>query len=273
MSAGLQVRDQNGAILLDTQRMFLGLVKSAPLTWLKGRNYGQWDDFGISFEGIAPVVYISGGATPVSISRSGNWWTFYYRPVVPLWVSGRYYLGEPPGMDWWPDEVRAYIFDYMRPNKRRVGLEVRHPDGRVAFNSDQHAMNVVARITPPPVHTGYKHRPPYANTKGWLTDTSFPSFGYQASTNLTNWGLVSGKSYAWNQPWTRGANGYGAGDNRALLEAAVLRGDMFGLTWQVDPFVTPQFAGDQFQPVYSTFETPSPYTIVDVTGLPYPMDY
>lgn len=273
MSAGLQVRDQNGGIILDTQRMFLGLVKSGPLQWFKGYDTGSWDDFGISFEAVAPVVFISGGATPITINRSGNWWTFYYRPIETLSTGSGYDpLGRPPGMGWWPEEVRAYVFDFMKPNKRRVGLEVRHPDGRIAFNSDQHPMNVVLRINPPAVHTASNHRPPYTDTWGWLTDTSFP-FGYQASTNLTNWGLTSGRTYAWNQPWTRGAKGYGGGDNRGLFEAAILYGDMLGLTWQLDPFFDPQFAGDEYQPVYDTYETVSTYTIVDVTGLPYPMDY
>lgn len=277
MGEGLQVWGSDGRIQIDSNFLTYGLVASGYIQEFKPQSTRwTWDKYGFHVNNcVAPVVFIEGGATYYSTMRSGSNWTFYYHPVFTIpYDPDRYRTGWPAGMPARSESPRYYVFDYMTSNKSRSGLEVFNPQGKTIFNSDQWPLNIVATTEPPPVQTASKHHPPYARISGWTYNFNPPSnHGTTAARSLSSIGLDSGRRYACNMPWRRGASAYGGGDNYSVIECVITSGGWLGYTWQVDPFTPFELSDYDHYAVYNVHLNRVTSTIIDVTDLPFPFTY
>ena len=277
MRTGMNFFDPNGKLLIDTNSLYYGLVKSGPirsdLPNIGGYNVGT---SGFSVNAIAPIVFVEGGAAVISSTRSGNEWKFYISPLYPMPVDGSsgYDVGWPEGIrDRYSTDVRFYVFDLMRSNKSGTGLEIFREDGKVIFNSDQWPMNVVASIRSPAPYG--PNGLPYTADYGWVMGGTVQGahFGYTCSASMELFGLSAYRRYAFHSPWSRGGGGYGAGDNYPIWESYVTLQGRIGFCWTSDPYLPPQMSDAGWWPAYAVHENRAALSIVDVTDLPYPFDY
>lgn len=151
MAAGLRVYKENGSLLLDTEKITYGLLKSGYLTQLtvwprlfhKSAQLDPNDPssyqesnprdpvFGFSVTGaVAPIVFITGPGSTSGASKSGD-------------VTSFYYLGADAS-------TKFYYFDTMRDAGAGAGLKCFSQDGELTFNSLQYPLNIVSSVQAPP---------------------------------------------------------------------------------------------------------------------------
>lgn len=159
MPSGLQVFNESGVELFDSNLVQYGLLKAGYLTfttwwpWYYLRsaqldpndqdNYAPEDPpkspiWTISVTGaINPVAFCAGQAILTGQSGvSGGTYTFYFQSVV----------GNP----------KIYIFDLMRDMGTGVGMQVFNESGVLTFTSEMPALNIVGTAMPEPPAAGFQ---------------------------------------------------------------------------------------------------------------------
>lgn len=150
MSAAFKAYKEDGTILVNTERITYGLLKSGYMTlqasWPRlyyrsanlppdaGSSYDESSVvdaiYGFSVTGaVAPIVFISGTGISCGSSRNGNVTTFFY-------------IGASPS-------TRFYYYDTMRNTLSGAGLKCYDEMGELTFNSLQHPLNILATISAP----------------------------------------------------------------------------------------------------------------------------
>ncbi len=198
MAAGLRVYKENGSLLLDTEKITYGLLKSGYLsqltTWprlfyrsdnLDPNDPSSYQEgnprdpvFGFSVNGaVAPIVFITGPGSTSGASKSGD-------------VTSFYYLGADAS-------TKFYYFDTMRNTETGAGLKCFSQGGELTFNSLQYPLNIIASVQAPlpgptiPNTSGQRFSP-YAggsvsvsSSNGPLAEVLVPISGGEFAASIT----------------------------------------------------------------------------------------
>ncbi|MNJ42966.1 hypothetical protein D3C77_379500 [compost metagenome] len=151
MGAGLRVYKEDGSLVLNTDYIAYGLLKSGYMTYqaewprlgFRSANLNPNDPSSYSetsirdhiygftvVDAIAPIVFISGLGSACGVNVVGNQTTFYYI-----------------GAD---STTKFYYFDTMRQGGSGAGLKCYNPAGQLTFNSLQYPLDVDYVLQPPP---------------------------------------------------------------------------------------------------------------------------
>lgn len=162
MSARLLINKEDGNLLIDTEKITYGLLKSGYLElltmWprldlrsgqLDPSSPSSWKEstvrdsvFGFSVSGaVAPIVFISGLGSACGSSKSGDTTTFYFIGATTA--------------------TKYYYFDTMRNTIFGAGLKCYDEAGVLTFNSLQRPLNIVATVTAPNRPAQYPGLPGY----------------------------------------------------------------------------------------------------------------
>jgi hypothetical protein len=224
--AGLIVRRPNGSVLLDTQYIVHGLVKSAYLvadeTWprkylrssqLDPNQGSSYDDssragdqmFSITIPNVnSPFCFITGKGCLQGSTRTGNTIKFYY--------SGA------------STSTKAYVYDLMGDLAGSPPyMKTRNSSGAVTFNSLQVPLNVAFSIqAPAPASTDQfgRYLSPYAGGNWQLIRAQTASVDPVAHF-VVDVALVAGREYAVFLNFSRGTTGYWASEMTGVNAQAV----------------------------------------------------
>lgn len=291
MPFGMQVIDPStGFALIDTQYMRYGLLQSGLMDvdsqdlvtagFTIGAEAGAAYSFRVS-GAICPVVFIEGAGVIYTSVKVGDDWIFvccgWPKTMVvasDIFRAPGQGLANPLGHG-----PRYYVFDLMKKNKERIGLEVLHPDTQeTLFNSNQWPLNVVASKEPPQMGPGGA---PYqidssgewwgvAPSGNWSNSVSGGWNGHSQYVGITwdSLGLQQNRRYAAFNPWTRGALCSGQADDYAVIEAVGCYGGVLSWGWCGDPMTQYGFETGSGQGVYKPNPNRSRAVLIDVTNLP-----
>ena len=200
MTSRLITRRPDGSVIVDSDQICLGLVKSGYMQpmgqWQRTRrqaannqNYiplvdGYDSLYGFTVKAIAPIVFISGRAALAASFRDGDMVTFYYGAAS--------------------SSTKYYVYDLMSDRGPGAKLRMWRDDRTPTFDSEQLPLNIYTSITPPgpsaqsAQHGGFGYAYAGGNItaegRGGLYTTAFSSW----STALPE------GQYAVNLPWRRG---------------------------------------------------------------------
>lgn len=201
MVSKLRIRRNDNTLVLDSQYVTLGLVKSGYMqdlgSWQRYRRTainnpamipadGNFDPVhGFTVKAQAPLVFISGQGVFQNSSRSGEFETFYFAGAS---TSTRY-----------------YVYDLMSDRGAGTKLRLRDISGRVTFDSEQIPLNVIGSVTPPGPSAYNSTLLGYDSP--YLGGTKFSYGGGNLATVGCTYSIYLGTgNYAASLPWGRGAS-------------------------------------------------------------------
>lgn len=268
MGARLRTFDDAGGLLVDSNYICLGLVKSGYMESLDSVQrymqlyanstqvgyYNKYDPIhGFSVRAVAPLVFVSGQSVFVGQTRVDDIVTFRFGGAST--------------------SVRYWVFDLMANRGSGAKLRLRSEDGAVTYDSDQIPLQIIGQQIPTLPTSSTFYNQPYS---GGSTTAS----GSGGSTTVYGrWSIaVPGVAdAAVNLPWSRGAghNEYGRrGALFSALEGAYGSGGSVFFMFMTEP-------GGFYNPYYPDLERtwlnvptnrrPSA-AIIDAAGLPFPYD-
>lgn len=276
MASGFQVLDPvSGKVVIDSEYIRFGLLQSGIATTLSSTTEAGAGYRIIVNDAICPVVFIEGAGVIVSSTRSGNNWTVDIAGWPNIAQTGSEYLDEP-GLGFAATlnhSPRYYVFDFMRPNKERYGIEILKPTtGETIFNSNQWPMNIVASVEATSVVDTYRAYTGggnfYVKRGGWQNTGG----GNDLAVSFNALGLNNSRRYAAYYPWTRGAQYGGYYDDFTLLEAIGCYGGALSWGWVPDPLTTFGMTDGGFG-VHNAQPNRPRVSLVDVTDIPFPFRY
>lgn len=222
LMAGLKVRKLDGTMLLDSEKITYGLVKSGYLTqgeiWPRKRirsinldpSQGtSWADDAAGTgdqqwtftvpDCVAPMLFLVGDGCLNGVSASGN--------------TRTYIFGNASG------STKVYAFDQMREMGSGPRLRCRNVGtGAITFNSYMVPLNIIAQVTAPGPGTqqGNSYVTAYAGGNNELIKGSYPSIQYsRVRVPLGN------EEYAVHLPFSRNA---AVVDNSDAMGYSVIEG-------------------------------------------------
>jgi len=275
MPVGLNLLDASGRLLIDTEKLYYGLVWSGHATLAPDQLYWETPRYEVTVTNSQfPVLYIAGEGTPTSIVRNGSVTTFHIDGYQGL--NDETWLLYPPGISHPSNPApECYVFDLMRANKEGFGMEVISPTGTPIFNSNMPPLNAAASVMPPPILPGTRGKPyrKYGYDQ-WSFDTSSPAiFGETCSISVASLGLSASRKYAYHIPWLRGAQTYGNGDNYNVFESVATGNGRVGFYWQLDRFSSIVMNPEGDEGIYGVHPNRVEVSLIDVTGFPFPFSY